>query len=252
MCVASEDHRFLVADAVESQGAAGQVLLEPAARNTAAAMALAALLATSPSEADPLLLFCPSDHHIPDVEAFAHTIRQGVPAAEAGAIVTFGVVPSFPSTAYGYIEQGDARADGSRRAARFIEKPAPAAAQALLLQGNVLWNAGIFLVRASTLLTALGQHADDILQSCRQAMANQAVARQGRQLQGVADTAWSQRNGWGPNNELVQTLVRESAEYRTAVDKGEAPEDALKALLDDSAFLQKLRAEKTRVQAGFL
>ena len=172
MCVASEDHRFLVADAMESQGSAGQVLLEPAARNTAAAMALAALLATSPAEADPLLLFCPSDHHIPDVEAFAHTIRQGVPAAEAGAIVTFGVVPSFPSTAYGYIEQGDARADGSRRVARFIEKPAPAAAQALLLQGNVLWNAGIFLVRASTLLTALGQHADDILQSCRQAMAN--------------------------------------------------------------------------------
>ncbi|MDO9506231.1 MAG: mannose-1-phosphate guanylyltransferase/mannose-6-phosphate isomerase [Hydrogenophaga sp.] len=172
MCVASEDHRFLVADAMESQGAAGQVLLEPAARNTAAAMALAALLAASPADADPLLLFCPSDHHIPDIEAFAHTIRQGVPAAEAGAIVTFGVVPSFPSTAYGYIEQGDARADGSRRVARFIEKPAPAAAQALLLQGNVLWNAGIFLVRASTLLTALGQHADDILQSCRQAMAH--------------------------------------------------------------------------------
>ncbi len=85
-----------------------------------------------------------------------------------------------------------------------------------------------------------------------QAIANQAVARQGRQLQGVADTAWSQRNGWGPNSELVQTLVRESAEYRTAVDKGEAPEDALKALLEDAAFLQKLRAEKTRVQAGFL
>lgn len=85
-----------------------------------------------------------------------------------------------------------------------------------------------------------------------QAIANQAVARQGRQLQGVADTAWSQRNGWGPNNELVQTLVRESAEYRTAVDKGEAPEDALKSLLEDAAFLQKLRAEKTRVQAGFL
>ena len=172
MCVASEDHRFLVADAMESQGSAGQVLLEPAARNTAAAMALAALLAASPADADPLLLFCPSDHHIPDVEAFAQTVRQGVPAAEAGAIVTFGVVPSFPSTAYGYIEQGDARADGSRRVARFIEKPAPAAAQALLLQGNVLWNAGIFLVRASTLLTALGQHADDILQSCRQAMAS--------------------------------------------------------------------------------
>src|SRR3990167_8068762 len=85
-----------------------------------------------------------------------------------------------------------------------------------------------------------------------QAIANQAVARQGRQLQGVADTAWSQRNGWGPKSELVQMLVRESPEYRNAVDKGQTPEEALQALLDDTAFLQKLRAEKTRVQAGFL
>jgi len=85
-----------------------------------------------------------------------------------------------------------------------------------------------------------------------QAIANQAVARQGKQLQDVADKAWSQRNGWGPGNELVQTLVRESAEYRAAVDKGQAPEEALKSLLEDTTFLQKLRVEKTRVQAGFL
>ena len=85
-----------------------------------------------------------------------------------------------------------------------------------------------------------------------QAIANRAVARHGQQLQGVADTAWSQRNGWGPGNELVQTLVRESAEYRAALDKGEAPEDALQTLLADEAFLRRLRTEKTRVQAGFL
>ena len=85
-----------------------------------------------------------------------------------------------------------------------------------------------------------------------QAYANQAVARQGRQLQGVADAAWSKRDGWGPQNELVQTMVRESSEYRAALDKGEEPAEALKALLADDAFLQKLRSEKTRVQAGFL
>ncbi|MFN4118126.1 penicillin-binding protein 1A [Acidovorax sp.] len=86
-----------------------------------------------------------------------------------------------------------------------------------------------------------------------QAIANQAVARQGKQLQEVADKAWSQpRNGWGPANELVQTLVRESAEYRAAVEKGEAPDAALQSLLENTAFMQKLRAEKTRVQAGFL
>ncbi|MGV3725965.1 mannose-1-phosphate guanylyltransferase/mannose-6-phosphate isomerase [Hydrogenophaga sp.] len=171
ICVAAEDHRFLVADAIEAENVPAQVLLEPAARNTAAAMALAALQARAANNADPLLLFCPSDHHIPDAAAFAQTIREGIPAAQAGAIVTFGVVPSFPSSAYGYIQQGDDRADGSRQVARFIEKPAPAAAQALLLQGHVLWNAGIFLTRASTLLAALAQHAADILQSCESAMA---------------------------------------------------------------------------------
>lgn len=171
ICVAAEDHRFLVADDLKAGGLGGDLLLEPAGRNTAAAMALAALHAQGAGMADPLLLFCPADHHIPDAAAFATMVQQGVAAAEAGAIVTFGVLPSFPSTAYGYIQQGDARADGSRRVARFIEKPQAEAAQALLLQGNVLWNAGIFLANASVLLTALDAHAPDILASCQSAMA---------------------------------------------------------------------------------
>ncbi len=173
LCVAAEDHRFLVADDLKAAGLGGDLLLEPAGRNTAAAMALAAIHASAKAAqgVDPLLLFCPADHHIPDAVAFAAMVQQGVPAAEAGAIVTFGVLPSFPSTAYGYIEQGAARTDGSRTVARFIEKPQAAAAQALLLLGNVLWNAGIFLARASVLLAALGTHAGDILASCQAAMA---------------------------------------------------------------------------------
>ncbi len=165
--IASEDHRFMVVDALQSAGTESQILLEPVARNTAAAMALAALNA---AEQD-LLLFCPADHHIPDTAAFAQTIQQGVEAALSGAIVTYGVSPSFPSTAYGYIVQGDARADGSRRVARFQEKPSQAVAQELLLGGLALWNAGIFLCTAGTLLQALDQHAPDILASCRAAMA---------------------------------------------------------------------------------
>lgn len=82
--------------------------------------------------------------------------------------------------------------------------------------------------------------------------ANQAVARQGRQLQDVADKAWARRDGWGPGNELVQALVRESAEYRAAQEKGSPPDDALRTLLADDSFMLKLRREKTRVQAGFL
>ena len=172
MCIASEDHRFLVVDALKASGAPGTIILEPGGRNTAPAMALAALCA----KPDDLLLFCPADHHIPDAAAFAAMVQQGRPAAEAGAIVTFGVMPSFPSTAFGYIEQGTLRDDGSRAVARFIEKPDATAAQALILQGSVLWNAGIFLCRARTLLDALRQHASDILADCEKAMA--AAAQQ--------------------------------------------------------------------------
>ncbi|MDO9359089.1 MAG: mannose-1-phosphate guanylyltransferase/mannose-6-phosphate isomerase [Polaromonas sp.] len=174
ICVASEDHRFLVSEAMQTAGVSGQIILEPAGRNTAPAMALAALMA-APQD---LLLFCPSDHHIPDAEAFAAMVQQGYLAASRGAIVTFGVMPTFPSTAYGYIEQGKASDDGSCDVVRFVEKPSAAKAQSLILGGNVLWNAGIFLARASTLLEALEQHAGDILQSCRNAMATAAQDQQ--------------------------------------------------------------------------
>ncbi|MFC3678337.1 mannose-1-phosphate guanylyltransferase/mannose-6-phosphate isomerase [Ferrovibrio xuzhouensis] len=168
LVVAAEDHRFLVADAMAEAGVQGAAVLEPAPRNTAAAMAVAAL-----EEADPeaLLLFCPADHHIPDAAAFAQTVRQGVSAARTGSIVTFGIVPSFPSTAYGYIEQGAERTDGGWQVVRFIEKPDAARARQLILGGRVVWNAGIFLCTAGTLLNALQVHAPQILQACRQACA---------------------------------------------------------------------------------
>lgn len=166
MTVAAEEHRFLVADTFQAVRLGGTIILEHVARNTAAAMALAALRA-APEE---LLLFCPADHHVPDTGEFVRTVQQGVAAAQAGAIVTFGVTPSFPSTAYGYIAQGDARADGSRQVARFIEKPDAPRAQLLLLEGGFLWNAGIFLMRADAFLAALREHAPDILQACEAAV----------------------------------------------------------------------------------
>ncbi|WP_440531488.1 mannose-1-phosphate guanylyltransferase/mannose-6-phosphate isomerase [Variovorax sp. YR566] len=173
-CVTSEDHRFLVKEAVENAHATGLQILEPVARNTAAAMASAALLA----EPDDLLLFAPSDHHIPDAALFARTVRTGVEAALAGKIVTFGVVPSFPSTAYGYIEAGEPSADGrSQAVVRFVEKPTTAVAEQLILHGGYSWNAGIFLVQARTLIAALRGHAPDILLSCERATA--AVATDG-------------------------------------------------------------------------
>lgn len=178
--VASEDHRFLVQDCALAAGVRSTILLEPVARNTAAAMAAAALYAPT----DALLLFLPADHHIPDVKAFAKTIRSGVSAAQAGSIVTFGVQPSFPSTAYGYIQEGEALPGqgGAHAVRRFVEKPNFEHAQQLLLAGGHLWNAGIFLARASTLLSALDAHAPEILASCRQAVVEQTVDGDFRRL----------------------------------------------------------------------
>lgn len=173
LVVASEEHRFLVQECVVSAGVQARIILEPQGRNTAAAMACAALNAP----ADALLLFLPADHHIPDAGAFARTVDLGVAAAQKGAIVTFGVQPSFPSTAYGYIEQGEALEGhmGVNRVRRFIEKPNTQRAQELLLRGGHFWNAGIFLVRAQTLLQALEAFAPDILVQCRHSVGEQVA-----------------------------------------------------------------------------
>ncbi len=168
LCIANHEHRFFVQEALRESRVDGEQLLEPAGRNTAAAMACAAIAA----DPEQLLLFLPADHYIPDTDAFLATVRAGVPAALAGSMVTFGVTPSFPSPAYGYIQQGEVLPDGQSRSVRcFVEKPSVECAQALLLGGDHLWNAGIFLCTAGTLKAALAKHAPDILSSCEAAMA---------------------------------------------------------------------------------
>ena len=192
--VAAEDHRFLLADALKDADCHGDLILEPVARNTAPAMAMAALwlermlandsststsTTTTATNQPPLLLFCPSDHHIPDNVAFVKTIQAGFEAAQSGAIVTFGVEPSFPSSAYGYIhkdkssstQHGDNETHPSiSKVLSFVEKPSVQTAQEYLLSGQYLWNAGIFLTRADTLIEALRLHAKDIVLSCQEAM----------------------------------------------------------------------------------
>ena len=184
--VASEDHRFLVQDCAGAARAHSTILLEPVGRNTAAAMAAAALNAPI----DALLLFLPADHHIPDAEAFAASLQSAVPAALSGSIVTFGVLPSFPSTAYGYIQQGAALpGQGAAHAVqRFVEKPNAGTAQELLLAGGHFWNAGIFLTTVNTLLAALEMHSPDILVSCRRAVAEQTIDGDFRRLGAEAFT----------------------------------------------------------------
>jgi mannose-1-phosphate guanylyltransferase / mannose-6-phosphate isomerase len=171
ICVAAEEHRFFVQSALQNTGSKGKIILEPTARNTAPAMALAALSAAP----DDLLLVCPADHHISDIRGFHDLVMQGVQAAKDGNIVTFGVTPSFPSTAYGYIEFQNTEdqfvTPGTPlKVNRFIEKPSTSKATELIFGGHVLWNAGIFLCSAYTFLNSLKEFAPDILSVCEQAM----------------------------------------------------------------------------------
>ena len=140
------------------------LILEPMKRDSAPAIALAALAA----EPDELLLMSPSDHHIADVAAFHAAIEAGRAAAEAGDIVTFGIEPDHPATGFGYI--AGAAGEGVRRVERFIEKPDADHALALLNAGGHYWNAGIFLARAATWLAAMERHVPDIVAAARSAL----------------------------------------------------------------------------------
>ena len=178
ICVTNEEHRFFVQEALTSVHPnhakhSPSILLEPSGRNTAAAMVSAACMPDV--HGSDLLLFLPADHFVPDVGAFVSSMQSGVAAAEAGYIVTFGVLPTFPSTAYGYIQQGptlklQSKSTDIYKVQHFVEKPPINQAQEMLLSGNYLWNAGIFLCQASILIDALLRCAPDILQSCQTAM----------------------------------------------------------------------------------
>lgn len=143
------------------------LILEPIGRNTAPAIALAALCANNPSA--PLLVM-PSDHVIEDVEAFRVAIDAALPMVEQGWLVTFGVTPNAPETGYGYIRVGEAVASGIYRVDHFVEKPQRIAAEAMLASGDCAWNAGIFLFRADAFLDALAHHEPAMLYAVRRAI----------------------------------------------------------------------------------
>ena len=167
LIVANARHQALI----EAQlgGRDATLLLEPAARNTAPAIALAALAAP-----DALLLVMPSDHVITNSAAFQDAIDAALPHANAGWLVTFGISPDAPETGYGYIQLGDALAAGVHQVARFVEKPDAARATEMLATGDHVWNGGIFLFRADGYVAALADHAPDMLAAVTSAMNNAA------------------------------------------------------------------------------
>ncbi len=168
------------AEMIEAQMAAvalsaSAIILEPCARNTAPAIALAAIEA-----GDAPMLVMPSDHVIADEAAFQAAVKAAFPLAEAGWLVTFGITPDAPETGYGYIKIGESLGDGLHRVERFIEKPERASAEAMIAAGGHAWNGGIFLFRADVYLEALAQHAPAMLTAATTAM--KAATRNGTRI----------------------------------------------------------------------
>ncbi|MFV7770795.1 mannose-1-phosphate guanylyltransferase/mannose-6-phosphate isomerase [Shewanella marisflavi] len=172
MVICNEEHRFSVAEqfranSIESSG----ILLEPVGRNTAPAIALAAMQALK-NGGDPLLLVLAADHVIKDESAFCASVEQALPFAKADKLVTFGIVPTVPETGYGYIKRGEAQGDNKGfGVAQFVEKPNLETAQDYLASGDYYWNSGMFLFKASTYLSELETHRPDIFSACEKAMA---------------------------------------------------------------------------------
>lgn len=154
---------------VEAQlgGRGAAIIVEPQARNTAAAIALAALRLPE----DAVMLVCPSDHHIGDPQAFARAAQSAAALASEGWLVSFGIEATAPETGYGYLKRGDALGEDCFRTAQFVEKPDPERAKAFLSEGGYAWNGGIFAFRVSTFLAELEAHRPGVIGPVREAVA---------------------------------------------------------------------------------
>jgi len=168
LIVTGEEHRFLAAEQLREAGISlGAALLEPVGRNTAPALTLAALAAIE-NGADPVLVVTPADQTVVNAEAFTAVMQQAVEEAAKGTIVILGVTPDKPETGYGYIQTAPSpqgKGEAIQIVNRFVEKPNAQTAQQYLSEGNYFWNAGMFVLKASTWLKALGQFRPDILQT---------------------------------------------------------------------------------------
>ena len=169
--VCNEAHRFLVQDQLAEIGIAARIVLEPAGRNTAAAVAVAALAC---EKEDPVLLVLASDHAIRGTDPFNNAVRRAAEAAASGMLVTFGIAATRPDSGFGYIERGDVlpRDAGAFRVSRFVEKPTEEKARAMIATGRVYWNSGMFAFGARRVLDELGRFRPDILAAARAAVAS--------------------------------------------------------------------------------
>ncbi|HAU5067808.1 TPA: mannose-1-phosphate guanylyltransferase/mannose-6-phosphate isomerase [Citrobacter amalonaticus] len=170
LVICNESHRFIVAEQLRKEGLKHSgILLEPAGRNTAPAVALAALQAVSSSE-DPILLVLAADHEIQDEDSFRQAVSHAEQFAEEGKLVTFGIVPTAPETGYGYIKTGEKLDGEGYKVAAFVEKPELELANQYLNDGGYLWNSGMFMFKASAFINELRHFRPDILQACERSL----------------------------------------------------------------------------------
>lgn len=173
--VANDDHRFLVAEQLRELGIEGNhLILEPFGRNTAPAIAIAALTAMV-DDPEAVLLVLAADHVIANEAVFQQAIAKAGVLAEQGRLVTFGIVPDAPETGYGYIRRGEAVAEEGFAVAEFVEKPDLATAQTYLDSGEFFWNSGMFMFKASAFLSELERYQPDMLAVCQQVMETMTV-----------------------------------------------------------------------------
>ncbi|MFS7308262.1 mannose-1-phosphate guanylyltransferase/mannose-6-phosphate isomerase [Rahnella inusitata] len=171
--ICNEEHRFIVAEQLRMRNISnGGIFLEPVGRNTAPAITLAALQAEK-NESDPLLLILAADHVIKDEAAFLNAVKTAIPHAEEGKLVTFGIVPSYPETGYGYIKQGETIGTSAYKVEDFFEKPDIDRAKEYLESGQYYWNSGMFLFKASKYLSEIKKFRPDIYNACFKALSGQ-------------------------------------------------------------------------------
>lgn len=173
LLISNEDYRFYIIEILERLGMDAEIILEPAARNTAPALALAAF--SIAEKGDALMLVAPADHFFEDDAAFCDTVSRAVPAALDGNIVTFGINPSRPEHGYGYIRKGECKQDNCFVVHSFVEKPDQETARQMIATGDYFWNSGIFLMSASVYLEELKNFAPEIYSACESAWRNKTL-----------------------------------------------------------------------------
>ena len=169
LVICNEEHRFIVAEQLRALDKTGSIILEPVGRNTAPAIALAAEVTVNDN--DPLLLVLAADHVIQSTDAFTEAVNNAIPLAQAGKLVTFGIVPTQAHTGYGYIKRGNSVSDSSGYDVNaFVEKPDSNTAANYLESGEYYWNSGMFLIKASRYLQELQKYRPEILNACKKAL----------------------------------------------------------------------------------